>query len=135
MSEPPIEEVARGILQRLAAAWNAGDGGAFGAPFAADADFVAIRGDLHHGRDAIAGGHQAILGTIYQGSTVAYTLLQARTPAEDVILAHARGELTAPTGPLAGEHASTVTLVLVRPDRDADWQVAAFHNTLVEPPR
>ena len=135
MSEHPIEDAVRGVLQQLAAAWNAADGAAFGAPFAPDADFVAIRGDLHHGRDAIAGGHQAIFGTIYQGSTVAYTLLRARALAETVILAHPRGELTAPTGPLAGEHASTATLVLVRSDRDAGWRVAAFHNTLVEPPR
>ena len=135
MSERPIEEVARDILQRLAAAWTAADGAAFGAPFAADADFVTIRGDLHQGRDAIGQGHQVIFDTIYQGSTVAYPLLQARALADGVILAHARGELAAPTGPLAGERTTTITLILVRSHQDAEWQVAAFHNTLVAPPQ
>ena len=130
-----VDEVARGVLQGLGNAWNAGDGTAFGAPFAADAAFVTIRGVLLHGREAIARGHQAILETIYRGSTVAFTLLQARVLTEGAILAHARGELAAPAGPLAGEHAATATLVLVRPAGEADWRVAAFHNTLVAPPR
>ena len=134
MSGPAAEEIARRILERLSEAWNAGDGGAFGEPFAADADFVAIRGDHHHGRDAIGRGHQALFDTIYTGSTVAYALRQARVLADGVIVVPARGQLTAPTGPLVGEHTSTITLVLVRPDQEADWEIAAFHNTLVTPP-
>jgi uncharacterized protein (TIGR02246 family) len=128
------EEIARRSLDRLGEAWNAGDGGAFGAPFAADADFVAIRGDYHHGREAIGRGHQALFETIYRGSTVTYGLRQARALADSVILVLAGGALTVPTGPLAGEHTSTITLVLVRPDQEADWQIALFHNTLVTPP-
>jgi uncharacterized protein (TIGR02246 family) len=128
------EEIASRILDRLGEAWNAGDGDAFSALFAADADFVAIRGDHHSGRDAIGQGHQALFETIYQGSTVAYALRHARVLASGVILVHARGQLTAPTGSLVGEHTSTITLVLVRPDPEADWQIAAFHNTVVTPP-
>ena len=37
-------EIAETIVKRLEDAWNAGDGAAFGAPFAPDADFVDIRG-------------------------------------------------------------------------------------------
>ena len=133
MNADGVEEIVRRTLARLSDAWNAGNGSAFGAPFAEDADFVAIRGDHHHGREAIAQGHQAIFDTIYRGSTVAYTLLQARALADGVILAHAHGALQAPTGPLAGEHTSTVTLVLVRLDQESDWRIAAFHNTLVAP--
>ena len=81
MSGDAAEEVAGRVLARLGEAWNAGDGTAFGEPFAA------------HGR------------------------------------------LQAPTGPLAGEHASTLTLVLVRLEPEAEWQIAAFQNTLVAPPR
>jgi hypothetical protein len=53
---------------------------------------------------------------------------------ESVILVHAQGQLQAPRGPLAGEHTSTISLVLVRPDQDADWRIEGFHNTLVAPP-
>jgi len=134
MSGQTAEEIARRILDRLSEAWNAGDGAAFGEPFAADADFVAIRGDHHHGRDAIGQGHQALFETIYQGSTVEYGLRHAQALANGVILVLARGALTAPGGPLAGEHTSTISLVLVRPGQEADWQISLFHNTVVTPP-
>jgi hypothetical protein len=48
------------IVRQLEAAWNAMDGSAFAAPFAAEADFVNIRGDHFRGRAAIAAGHAAI---------------------------------------------------------------------------
>ena len=46
-----------------------------------------------------------------------------------MILAHARCSINAPGGPLAGEHASTITVVLAR--YDDEYEIAAFHNTLV----
>lgn len=121
--------IAQTIMQRLELAWNRADGAAFGAPFSTGADFVAIRGDLHTGRDAIAAGHQQIFDTIYAGSTVRYQVLQARQLDDRVILAHARGSINAPSGPLAGEHASTATVVLLR--HDDQYQITAFHNTLI----
>ena len=135
MSGDAAEEIARRILARMGEAWNAGDGAAFGEPFAADADFVAIRGDDHRGRDAIGRGHQALFDTIYRGSTAAYALRRARALADGVIVVQAQGRLTAPTGPVAGEHASTMTLVVVRREPAAEWEIAAFQNTLVAPPR
>ena len=98
MSGEAAEDIARRILEQLGQAWNAGNGGAFGQPFAADADFVAIRGEYHHSRDAISRGHQALFDTIYTGSTVTYSLLQARALTESVILVHAQGQLQAPGG-------------------------------------
>jgi uncharacterized protein (TIGR02246 family) len=121
--------IAQTIMQRLEQAWNRADGTAFGEPFSAGADFVAIRGDLHTGRDAIAAGHQQLFDTIYAGSTVRYQVLQARQLDDGVILAHARGSINAPGGPLAGEHASTITVVLTR--YDDEYEITAFHNTLV----
>jgi hypothetical protein len=49
--------------------------------------------------------------------------------AAGVLLAHVKATLKAPTGPLAGEHDSLFTLVLVR--GGDDWRITAFHNTLV----
>jgi uncharacterized protein (TIGR02246 family) len=133
MSTVDVEDIAGRVLSRLEEAWNAADGQAFGAPFAVDADFVAIRGDDHHGRAAIAEGHHALFESIYQGSHQAYELLQARSLTDAVVLVQARGILTAPSGPLASESRATATLVLVK--QDNDWQIACFHNTLVAPPR
>lgn len=126
---PDVLAIAQTIMQRLELAWNRADGAAFGAPFSTGADFVAIRGDLHTGRDAIAAGHQQIFDTIYAGSTVRYQVLQARQLDDRVILAHARGSINAPSGPLAGEHASTATLVLLK--HDDQYEITAFHNTLI----
>ena len=128
-----IEAIAEQFLDRVEAAWNAADGQAFGTSFAVDADFVTIRGDHHHGRDAIAKGHQSMFDTIYQGSRQSYELLQARALSSDAILALAQGTLTAPNGPMAGESRAISTLVLVR--QDTDWWIAAFHNTLAAPSR
>ena len=124
-----VAAVAETIMQRLELAWNRADGAAFGEPFSADADFVAIRGDLHTGREAIAAGHQQIFDTIYAGSTVRYEVLQARELDGQVIVAHIRGTMDAPGGPLAGQHACTITLVLLR--HDDKYEITAFHNTLV----
>ena len=123
-------QVAEDVLRRLEEAWNAADGAAFAAPFADDADFVAIRGDHHRTRDAIATGHQHIFDTFYRGTTLRYSLTHARRLTDDVILVHASQSMDAPPGPLAGAQGATATLVLVR---TADgWKVAAFHNTLVQ---
>lgn len=46
-----------------------------------------------------------------------------------MILAHARCTVNAPGVPLAGEHASTATIVLLK--RGERYEIAAFHNTLI----
>ena len=120
--------IATTLIERLQESWNAADGAAFGAPFAPDADFVTIRGELHSG-PAIAAGHQQILDTIYAGSTVRYSVLKARELENGIILAHVQGNLSVPAGLLAGEAEALASVVLV-PDGD-QHQIAAFHNTLV----
>lgn len=125
------EEIARDVVRRLEDAWNAGDGEAFGGPFADDADFVDFRGTRHRGRQAIAAGHQGIFDSIYRGSRISYQVEQARPLREGVMLVHSTGALQAPAGPLAGEHRATQSLVLV--SDGAGWQIASFHNTLVAP--
>ena len=125
------KEVAETIVKRLEDAWNAADGTAFGAPFSPDADFVAIRGEWVSG-PAIAAAHQQIFDTIYLGSTARFEVLRARPLSDTVILAHVRGKLSAPTGPLAGENEALASVVIVRDGND--HRIAAFHNTLVASP-
>lgn len=125
------DSIAREIVGRLEEAWNAGDGPAFGRPFTGDADFVDIRGDHHRGREAIAEGHRGIFASIYRGSRIRYAVTHARELGDGVILAHSTGELEAPSGPMAGRHRATQSLVLVRDG--GEWRIAGFHNTLVAP--
>ncbi len=117
-----------GIVGQLEAAWNAMDGSAFAAPFAADADFVNIRGEHFRGRPAIAAGHAAIFRTIYAGSTVQLTVEASRLLRPQVALVHVRSLLDAPQGPLAGRHGALFSLVLTM--EPGGWEIAAFHNTL-----
>ncbi|HZN87882.1 MAG TPA: SgcJ/EcaC family oxidoreductase [Thermoleophilaceae bacterium] len=120
---------AENTVRLLEDAWNAADGEAFGAPFAEDADFVNVRGELHSGRRAIAAGHQGIFDSIYAGSTVRYRVLQARELDHGSILAHVDAQLSVPGGPLAGDHQALASVLLV--ENGDGHAIAAFHNTLV----
>ena len=119
-----IDEIVGG----LEAAWNAGDGGRFGAPFAADADFVTIRAEHFRGREAIANSHAAIFRTIYPGSVNRFTIESVRFLRPDLALVHVDATLDAPAGPLTGRHAAKFSAVLTR--EPGGWQIASFHNTL-----
>ncbi len=118
-------------IAKLEAAWNAGDGMAFAAPFAKDADFVNIRADRFSGRETIAAGHDDIFRTIYAGSKNRYAIESIRPLRADVALVHVRAELTAPSGPLAGKHVALYSAVLTREPNG--WEIASFHNTLMPP--
>jgi uncharacterized protein (TIGR02246 family) len=117
------------MVTELENAWNSADGAGFAKPFAEDADFVNIRGEHMRTRDAISKGHQGIFDTIYKGSIVRYEVAAVRSIAPNVLVAHVKSKLKAPTGPLAGEHRSLFTMVLVQ--EQSVWRIAAFHNTLV----
>jgi len=129
MTTIDVGRIVSDLVGELERAWNAGDGAAFGRPFADDADFVNIRGEHVRTRAVIANGHQGIFNTIYKGSAVQYHVSNARAIAPDVLVAHVKSTLRAPTDPLAGQHSSLFTLVLIQ-DR-GDWRITAFHNTLV----
>jgi uncharacterized protein (TIGR02246 family) len=116
------------VVGRLEAGWNAMDGAAFAGPFAADADFVNIRGEHFRGRPAIAEGHAGIFRTIYAGSTIHLTVERIRLLRHDVALVHVHSRLSAPRGPLAGQHGARFSLVLTK--ESGGWEIAAFHNTL-----
>ena len=123
------ERIVSDIVGELERAWNSADGAAFARPFTDDADFVNIRGEHMRTREVIGKGHQGIFNTIYKGSVVRYQVSAAREIAPAVLVAHVKSKLNAPTGPLAGEHGSLFTVVLVR--QQDEWRIAAFHNTLV----
>jgi uncharacterized protein (TIGR02246 family) len=120
------------IVRQLEAAWNAMDGQAFAAPFAADADFVNIRGEHFRSQAAISAGHAGIFRTIYAGSTNHYELETARLLRPEVALVHVHSILDAPHGPLAGRHGARFSLVLTK--ENGRWEIAALHNTLEAAP-
>jgi len=121
--------VAESIVRQLEDAWNAGDGRAYGDPFAEDAAYITVLGHLIESRSAIAGAHQSIFRTIYENSAVHQKVIEARALTDDVIVAHVDIVLSVPAGHIAGDHNAIQTLILVR--QGEDWRVAHFQNTLV----
>jgi uncharacterized protein (TIGR02246 family) len=131
--DPADRAAIEGIVTKLESAWNAGDGAAFGEPFASDADFVNIRAEHFRGREAIANGHSAIFRTIYAGSSNRLTLDSLRLLRSGVALVHVSAVLDAPSGPLAGRHTALFSAVLTK--ESSGWEIASFHNTLAPPAR
>ncbi|MBF6331027.1 SgcJ/EcaC family oxidoreductase [Nocardia transvalensis] len=114
------------MIEGLVRAWNTGDGAAWAAHFAEDADFVDVLGRLQRGRAEIARECQNILDTIYRGSVLEMREVASRPLGEDLRLVHTATTLQVPQGPLAGKLASIQTKV-VRGD-----QILAFQNTIVK---
>ena len=126
--DSPDRNAITAIVSGMEAAWNSADGQKFGAPFAADADFVTIRAEHLRGREAISSGHAAIFRTIYAGSVNQFTIESLRFLRPDVALVHVDAVLKAPAGPLAGRSTAKFSAVLTR--EVGGWQIVSFHNTL-----
>ncbi|WP_216212170.1 SgcJ/EcaC family oxidoreductase [Amycolatopsis aidingensis] len=114
--------VAR-IIAELARAWNAGDGTAWAANFAEDADFVDVVGRVQHGREVIGREHQKIFDTIYRGSRLEIRELGSRPLAEGIRLVHTGSTLEVPAGPRAGSWRAIQTKII------RNGEILAFHNT------
>ena len=120
------------LFDDLADAWNGADSEAYGELFSEDADFIEIRGGRHVGRHAIAAGHQALWDSIYAGSTVQYRVEHVRPLGDDLAVAIVAATMQAPIGPLAGTNHARLTAVVAQ--RDGQWRIVSFHNTLVLEP-
>lgn len=123
-----IEEMVMSIQQ----AWNAGDGKAFAAPFAEDADYVVVNGMYVKGRAAIDIGHQQIFDTFYKGSTNMLTIEDVRFIRPDVAIVHVQAHLKLHAGEGMQESTARSTSVLTKDN--GKWSIAAFQNTPIVPP-
>ncbi|MEO7967071.1 MAG: SgcJ/EcaC family oxidoreductase [Gemmatimonadaceae bacterium] len=121
------------LVKSLESAWNAGDGDAFAAPFASDADFVNVRAEHHRGRAEIAAGHKGIFRSIYAGSVNQYTPSTLRLLSPDTALVHVRATLDVPSGPPAGKINAVFSMILMRTQSAGGWEIASFHNTMLPP--
>lgn len=124
------ETALRAIVQRLQDGWNAGDGAAFAAPFAPDADYVVVNGSRIKGREAIERGHTAIFTTIYKGSHNVATIESIRFLRPDVAVVHVGWSLEYRAGDQTVTRRAANSLVATR--EKGEWSIAAFHNTPVE---
>ena len=121
------------VVRKVQDGWNTGDGQAFAAPFAENADYIPVHGMHARGRAAIGEGHQQIFDTFYKGSNNTFTVEDVRFIRPDVAVAHVHHHLRLqapvkwPSGETVRGAQARSTWVLTKDG--GKWLVAAFHNT------
>jgi uncharacterized protein (TIGR02246 family) len=122
------------VFDRLIAAWNRGDGAAYGALFTPDADYIDVTGTHTQGGAAIGQMHQFLFDGPLQGSRLddaAPVADRVQFLAPDVALligggaSRLAGQAAAPA-----DRQSVNTTVLVK--RDGAWHIRAFQNNRVQ---
>lgn len=115
----------RGLWDTMAAGWADGDAARFASVFAADVDFVNVRGEALSGRDAVESGHAHLFATAYRGTSLSASVTLIRLLAPDLSLVHVTSEIS-PAGVVT--HAQA----LVR--HDGSPEITAFHNMIPKGP-
>lgn len=111
-------------LDRVRAAWDAGDATALAAEFTDDASYVIFVGLHYLGRDAIRRSHLPVFEKWQRGSRMSMRVLDLRFPTPDVAVVLTEGGI----GTRARiPHDKVQTFVMVR-DGDV-WRCTAFQNT------
>jgi uncharacterized protein (TIGR02246 family) len=126
----------RSLFQDQEAAWNRGDGVAFAAAFAADSDFINVRGDLFHGRTMIAARHAAILAGPLKASHNTITIRTMMAVKTDLVIVeteHSTSDFhSLPPGIVAttpGILKTRMTYVAKR--QSGKWSIVFAQNTAV----
>jgi uncharacterized protein (TIGR02246 family) len=136
-SIPQSESEIRAIVAAQAAAWNAGDGAAFGKDMSADVSFTNLFGVVMYGAPAFVERQKQILSTFFKGTTKIHSIRRIRFVTRDVAIVDIdnvlSGVKTLPAGmvvPPDGVLRTQLMQVFVRHSRG--WQVEAFHNVDVK---
>jgi uncharacterized protein (TIGR02246 family) len=129
-NHPKDEAAIRAIFANLNDAWIKGDAQLWGSQFAEDADFTAWMGAYVKGREVITSEHGRIFQTIYKGTKLRLDVRSIRFLRNDIAVAHAEGRVAKkeeefPSAPL-------VVPVVILSKEKGRWQIAVFHNTLVQ---
>jgi uncharacterized protein (TIGR02246 family) len=112
-----------GLWTTMAQGWAAGDAQAFAQVFDADVEFVTVRGEEHHGRDAVEASHARLFADVYHGTLLKPEVRLIRELTEGHFLVHVLSTVL-PAGIVT--HAQAV----VRRDGEG-WSIIAFHNMIL----
>lgn len=124
------EAAIRRIVQQLQDGWNAHDGKAFAAPFAADADYVVINGMKIKGKADIEQGHIGIFATVYKDSHNDGTVKSVRFLRPDVAVVHVEWSLEFRTGDKTEKGRAMCSMVMAK--EGGKWAIASFQNTPIK---
>ena len=111
-------------LDRIRAAWDAGDAGALAAEFTDDASYVIFVGLHYLGREAIRRSHVPVFEKWQRGSRMSMAVLDLRFPTPDVAIVLTEGGIGKRS---RIPHDKVQTFVMVR--AGDTWRCAAFQNT------
>jgi uncharacterized protein (TIGR02246 family) len=128
------EAEIRSVIVDMTEAFNRHDARAATEMYAANGDFVSVRGETAHGAGEAESKLAAIFTTRAREATLRTIDVRVRFIRPEVALAHVTNELsglTAPDGQKLPAHQELSLRVFVK--TDGKWQVSAFHNTLVRP--
>jgi uncharacterized protein (TIGR02246 family) len=80
------------LFERLTAAWDAGDGAAYGACFTADATYITYVGTLYRGAEEIGAAHQALFDSFLKGTRLACEVIDIRGTGPGIAVVITRGD-------------------------------------------
>ena len=117
------EDLLSAQTDAFAAAWAEGDAAGVAALFIDDADTVGPDGAHFHGRDAVQGRYERLLGEVYQGTTLDVSQESVKFPSPDVAIVGGTYEILGAMG--ADESELTIkgryTNVLVK--ENGGWKI------------
>lgn len=125
---PPTEAdeaEVRALLDKIRAAWGAGDATAYASHHTPDADLIDFAGNHAQGREEIVALLQPLFDGVLEGTRVNARITDFRFLTPDVAIFHTKGRI-APTG-----ETSIQTFVSTR--EAGRWLIAAFQNTRIQP--
>jgi len=128
----PAETEIAALFDRLTAAWNAGNGEAYGQAFTRDADYVAFDGTHLRGRPEIVRVHRQLFETHLRGSNLSGRITSIRLLTPDIAVVHVTGDtvLSGRSAPSPERHSIQTFVALYD---GTEWRFTAFHNNRIRP--
>lgn len=118
-------QAVHAVLARVADAWAAHDGTAYGAEFTEDASYVTFVGTHYRGAEEIGAVHAVLWQKFLKGTRLAYEIRDLRFHGDTAIVVTA-GDTYRKAPPAKLMKVQTYTLVR---GADGSWRIAAFQNT------
>ncbi|QUQ63431.1 SgcJ/EcaC family oxidoreductase [Kutzneria sp. CA-103260] len=125
-----MSDEIKALWARMTEGWAAGSGERFAAVFAADTDFVNVRGEEQHGREMVAKGHQMLFESRFRDTTLTAETPTIRFINDNAAVVHVVTTVDGVDGLLVRTHAQAVV-----ERRDGEWLITAFHNMVPAGPR
>ncbi|WP_327089136.1 SgcJ/EcaC family oxidoreductase [Nonomuraea sp. NBC_01738] len=121
----PIRE----LLDQTRAAWDSGDGAAYGRLFTDDATDVTFVGTIYHGGAEIGRAHQALFDSFLKDSRMHMEIDDIRFYGRDTAVVVTRGEVGRSTPKKLGK----VAVYTVVRGADGVWRIASIQKTQRKP--